>query len=617
MANPRRLKHKFRNDAPREERRRKGVHDLRLDFTDRWGVVIDLTALDDRPALAYALTSALLDFCEPDGTIKRLQTFKTYENIIKCYFWQFLSAYEAQIGSHILRPQDINYFTLHSFIDWLHQKKLRGRNAYLIYLTIARIFKHLRETYPEFFDEALDIPQYPRRGVAESIIHRAPYSDREVREIELAARKDIQATILRLQCGAELLSIGRDPRSDSSWSNKENLVWYVNNELGGQYLTNQELRVAGHKKLTDVFLRLLPGSKREVYSYLYPLIPDLISPLILICLKAGFNPEPAIDLRRSCLKSVPTPGKIGIVVTKYRGGAGGANTYMRVVDDRTPLGVGRVVRAFLRFTEPCLRFLPANDRDYLWAGLQPTWGRGFQHLKDSRFISKEVRKFASRAGLIGDDGQPLKLQLSRLRTTWMTKRYRDGGNLAAISKDAKHKQVRTTEGYVNNEQTLSIHEQTIADGLYDFYDNIRGKILTQSPDSAEQIMHAAQLIETTIERAESMLRGEQDTFISTCKDFYNRPGGPTNTPCDRPWACFTCKNAYWTSQTLPRLIRFLDFIIEQRSLLTAGDWKAKFGLPYEVITKYILPAFPPKVVNDARLTSKAEQFIVSLNLKAV
>jgi hypothetical protein len=446
--------------------------------------------------------------------------------------------------------------------------------------------------------------------------HRAPYSKGEAHEIERAALKEIRATILRLKQGTELLSRGKDPRVEGCWDNVEDILWYIKNVLGGRYLVRGELKNAGHEKLEYAIYWCANRTKRDIYQYLYPLLADLIPPLVLICLKTGLNPQPAIDLLRNCLKPVPHPGKIGLIATKHRTGGTGPKTFMKIVDSRSSLGPGEIIRTFMGLTGACLPFIPVEDRNYLWVGLKLRSLRPFQHL-DVQKVKLEVKRFAARNGLIGDDGQPLQLQLARLRHTWMTKRYKAAGNLAAVSRDANHQQASTTRDYIDNEQTLPIHEQTIADALHDFFNSIRGRVIKQQPDESDQVADVASLTETTEEKARSMLRGEQDTFISTCKDFYNRPGGPADTPCDRPWSCFTCKNAYWTSRTLPRLLRFLDFIVEQRGLLAAEDWREKFGVPYQAITEYILPAFPEAVVNEARLQSDQVAFTIPFSLKVV
>ena len=618
MANPTRLKHEFIDDSAREQSRRKCVADLVLDFTDRWGAgaIIDLTPLNDRLDLARSFALALFDFCEPGGTVKRFLTIHAYYAAIKIYFWPFLSDYESRGNPRVLKPQDVGTSTLQEFIDWLRQSKLGEHHSYVQYLTVARILSHLSEAYPELMAEGFEAPRYPLRGVWKSVAHRAPYSDREALEIERASLKEMRATVLRLQQGTELLRLGKDPRGHGSWNNVADILWYIKNVLGGRYLTAGEYKNDGHEELRYAIYRRTRLTKRDIYSYLYPLLPELIPPLILICLKTGLNPQPATELRRNCLKSVPDPGKIGLIATKHRGGGTGPKTFMKIVDDRSSLGPGGIIRTFMGLTDACLPLLPAEDRDYLWVALNLKSSLPFCRLK-AHELRKRVRSFAARNDLIGDDGQPLQLQLPRLRTTWLTKRYKAAGNLAAVSREANHRQTRTTRGYIDNEHTLPIHEQTIAEALHDFFNSVRGRVITQQADRPDQVAHVARLTETTEEKALAMLRGEQDTFISTCRDFYNRPGGPADTPCDRSWSCFTCKNAYWTSRTLPRLLRFLDFIVEQRGLLTAEDWREKFGVPYEAITEHILPAFPKAVVSEARLQAEQVAFTVPFSLKVV
>lgn len=617
MADLTRLKLNFDDDAPREEVRRSQVSGLRLDFTDRWGTdaVVDLTVLNDRPGLAYAVALALSDLCEPDGTIKRLQTVKSYAGIIKAYLWPFLSSLEAQGSSPILNSQDIKTTTLRLFMNWLCQGSLGRWSSYMFYIAVTRILTHLRDVHPELVDSALEIPLFPSRGIARTIKHYEPYSDREVAEIERAARDEIRKTVQRLKLGAELLSTGRDPRTDNAWHDMANVLWFIKNELGGRYYTRAEM-MASHRKLYYA-LTNIHCSIKEVYGYLYPLTSDLIPPLILVCLKTGINPQPALDLLRDCLKAVPSNGKAGITYTKYRPGPA-PKTRMRIVDSRSSFGPGEIIRLFLRLTEECLQFVPEPKRNYLWLSLQTgtSAALAFQHLP-FRTVSKEVKRFVSRNGLSDDNGKPFNLRLARLRTTWLTRRYKAAGRLADVRRDAEHERTQTTKGYVDNRQTLALHEQTIADALQDSYDSIFGKVFTQNPDSPEEVAAVAEKLRTTPERAESILRGEQDVFVATCKDFYNRPGGQPDTPCDRAWACFTCKNACWTSKTLPRLINFYDFITRQRRLLTAKDWEAKFGLPYTAITRYILPAFPPDFVDAARAAAQSEPIVIPISLRTI
>ena len=53
-------------------------------------------------------------------------------------------------------------------------------------------------------------------------------------------------------------------------------------------------------------------------------------------------------------------------------------------------------------------------------------------------------------------------------------------------------------------------------------------------------------------------------------------------------------------------ISSLNFILEQRTLLGAQDWEAKFGHVHERITRQILPYFSQEVMAVARQALKAD-----------
>lgn len=616
MAKPNRLKLKFCDDSGREETRREHVTGLRLDFTSRWGqdAVINLGHLADRPAFAKAIAKALAGMSEPDGTIKKLITLVSYVRIINCYLWPFLSHLEDQ-DQPIQDTTCVSTATLRSLIEWLRLKDIRERTAYCTYLCIARLFTYLINNYPETVSPNLDVPMYPGRHLKMTVVHREPYSPREASEIERAASSEISKTLARLRRGTELRLTGSDPRI-AGWHSEANLLWYVENVLGKKYLSKKELEEGRHW----VFLKAIEKNSAnlsDIYKYIYPTIGDLVPLIVLLTLKTGLNPQSIFDLGRNCLKAVPAPGKISIIYTKHRPGPK-PNILNKIVDNRAPLGAGGIIRTALKLTEPCVPQVSEEFRNYLFIGLMVSRGTsGFRRPRDSKDIKHELNNFSARNLLQDDEGLPLRLNLSRLRPTYLTKRYKAAGYLSDVRAEAKHKKARTTRGYIDNTQTKAIHEQTIIEGLQDFYNAVSGTVLTQSPEDPKQVAQAAELLGVSSEHAEAVLRGEQDVFIAACKDFYNRPGGVSNAPCDRPWACFTCQNACWTRGTLPRLISFYDFIVGQRHSLTAADWKAKFGLPYAIITEHILPAFPAESVEAARAAASTDKLIVPISLKTV
>lgn len=126
---------------------------------------------------------------------------------------------------------------------------------------------------------------------------------------------------------------------------------------------------------------------------------------------------------------------------------------------------------------------------------------------------------------------------------------------------------------------------------------------------------AAKVLGTDKETAEQVLRGEQDVFFASCKDFYNRPGGQPNTPCDKPWGCFLCSNAIITLHVLPRVVAFRDFMLEEHGKLSTEDWNAKFGEVWNVLTHDVLSKFSPEAISEATRLARDEVLYIPLALR--
>jgi hypothetical protein len=620
MADPTRRKTQFVKDDAQETQidRIVGLH---LDFSNRWGAKgrVDLTKLNERPELAQAMAQAIADFCQPDGPIKRSATIRGYIEPVHSYFWVFLKSEEANGHAPFLESQDIKTETLNDFGNWLEQN-VKQTTAGIMYDAVARIFIHLKESYPQLVDAELDPPRGKFRQRHRVVIHRPSYSARESSKIIKAARAKVLSIVTRLDRERkDFLEKGTDPRlTKEGWKPIENALWYIQNVLDGRYVTWKELRNgdSDYVPLLNVLRSCQFYTKKQIYSYLFPSPDDLMPFMILLGMKTGLNVQSLLDLRRDCLKPALAEGKIQITYSKFKTGPT-HKIHQKIFSDRSMFDPGAIVRMVLKLTESCLPFVPESDREYLWLYLlHDNGGTGFRRA-DEDLCHRKARQFAELQELTDDDGKPLTLNLSRLRPTQLTSRYKAAGNLAAVSRDAKHVDPNTSVGYVDNKETHQIHEQTAADVIQEFHDEVRGKVFLQSPDEPEQVEQVATILEVSKEKASAILQGKQDVFVAACKDFYNRPGGKPNTACDRPWACFGCRNACWTTRTLPRLVRFYDFIVEQRSLLNAEDWKNKFGFPYGVITWHIFPAFPPDSIEVARFSAAKEPFFVPLHFRTI
>lgn len=622
MADPTRIKCEFKDDSSETEQRVRHIAGLTLDFTRRWGpkAILDLGIFNDRLQLGRAFSLALSEMCAPGGEINRWLTARRYGQSLKNDFHRFLLEDEQNGQSRVSKPQDLTTDLLERYYAWLKNKELSLDSLSKRYGNVKCPIEHLKGRHPELISFDLHIPRGRERNSHHSSSSREPYSDLEVKEFEVAAREAVRKSIYRLTKEIEdLLVNGKDPDTvNDGWRSKENALWYVDSKLGRRYISGNEMKKSGHNKLNNC-LRLseYTYSRREIYSYFYPSVDDLAPLISLLALKTGFNPQVILDLKRDCLRDSPEKKRIEVNFTKYRNGEKPLVT-RQSFPNRSEFDPGGIIRSVLKITEPILPFVSEADRNYLWLFLL-TKGNdvGFHRLSSYVTLAQVTNRFSRTSNLTDDDGNSLSLNVSRMRPTRLTKRYKASGNLALVSKSARHASKSTTIPYIDNVATRHLHEQTTSEGIQDFYDAVKGRVLIQSPEDEAQIEQAANELAVTAERASGILRGEQDVFVAACKDFYNRPGGKPNTPCDRPFACFTCKNACWTSSTLPRLIRFKDFVTTQREFLTAEDWEGKFGHAYRITTEVILPAFPPEVVALAAVAAPSEPFYLPVSMKTL
>ena len=66
------------------------------------------------------------------------------------------------------------------------------------------------------------------------------------------------------------------------------------------------------------------------------------------------------------------------------------------------------------------------------------------------------------------------------------------------------------------------------------------------------------------------------------------------------WGCLECRNGVITTRKLPALMAFLDFVVDQRKVLSEADWQVKFGRVHYRISAQILPQFSKTDLDAAR-----------------
>ncbi|KOX56244.1 hypothetical protein ADL19_11290 [Streptomyces purpurogeneiscleroticus] len=312
---------------------------------------------------------------------------------------------------------------------------------------------------------------------------------------------------------------------------------------------------------------------------------DLAAFLALLSLETGMEMECLIRLKADCLRN-PTKGYVEIEYYKRR--ARGSEWKRLRVRDGSSATPGGLVRMAIALTERARRHSGSDRLWVLWTidGLRPANEEGGQG----------IAAFVEHYHLIDDDGAPLRLRLSRLRKTYKAEWYRrTNGQLEQFA--VGHSIGVAARHYADIPALRHVHEQTLADAFHDALDAAL-KPRIDASEREDLVVEWQELPPAT---------DEQDVWLARCGSFYESPFTEAGKPCPTPfWGCLECENAVITERKLPALIAFQSFMADQRTVLDAGEWSIKFGRPWHRITKQILPAFAPQVVEAARARIDAE-----------
>lgn len=455
-----------------------------------------------------------------------------------------------------------------------------------------------------------------------------PYTAGEALDIESACREHIRALIARLDKGQELLRQGIDPRGrpssdpntgrfmkmepeDKAWNQLPNLLWYVVNVMDGQFIKYSGRGGTGHSSFNNATNGAYKGPyrKTDVFCHLYPLAEDLIPFIILFAKSVGLNESSILGLRRDCLQEID-----GQYVLWFRKARGSAGLYRKIIPTEGQFSPVALLKVLHEITAPLVRYAKPEFQELLFLGFTVK-GQGREPVKpiDPVYIKAQMNRaggWCTKNNLMDAHGRQIRISLRRFRVYYLSLRYKKHGQLSKVSRDAAHTLAQTTVSYVANASTKHIHERSVEAGIRAAREVAKPTVVvSDSPDEASQAIGASKT------KTERVLRGEQDVFFAACRDFYNRPGGEENVPCDKPWNCLTCPNAIVTRHLLPRVLAFRDFMAEQRKELEPDDWALKFSEAWQVVHEDILPKFSAETIEEAERYAASERLYIPLSIR--
>lgn len=316
--------------------------------------------------------------------------------------------------------------------------------------------------------------------------------------------------------------------------------------------------------------------------------------LLAVAIRTGANPTPLLEASRDCLRDHAfMPNMMLMELFKRRGNATKLLQlrYSKAHDGSLAVpmdGVALLRKALLLSESLVVTARPEHkDRVWLYRADRSTIAGKVTVLKGS-LVAYGIAALIERHGLKADDGQPLRLNLSRLRKTLEHRLWAlSGGDLIATAALMGHDPKTADIHYLACTQQMRENATFVGEALPDIYDHG----LTGSTDR----------------KVIPILPGKSPT--GRCKDPYHGDKAPKNgEPCDDFFSCFACKSyaVVGSFEDLHRLFSFYWFLEREMNHARTEVWRAEFRNTITLIDRFTADKFDADLVAAAKERARAD-----------
>jgi hypothetical protein len=529
-----------------------------------WDVTDFPVPLPVRLHLAQCLAAA----AGPRGTHRSTATVKGGYGVLRRFANLLAQAENTPQTPHDLKPAHLAAFRLRYASNQRSVGMLRS------------LLRRRKDAYSEPFRVALATANVSHAHEGTDL---ASYSTKELRLLLGHARNDVRAARNRIRKNVahleRWLGGGIDRESDPQ-------AWHLGSLLEEMARTGDIPRFPrggpNYKRLTKCGVGVGAG------HLLFLKAEEVISLIVLLVALSSHNVEPlsraTVEYHRT--DAGDNPRTVIVDLLKPRRGKHRAHMQVplrAVIPDWLPApgagftlgrkellsGLGVYLLA-VELTEPARR-LAGSDQLFCWlAGTGNGIGRGIR----TRTPVDAVSRWSDRAGLVGDDGEPLRLDWRRIRLTSVQSR---------------------NEPVAHRRQTLN-HQYLIKDrGDLARYQRIVAATLEERVAAARETTRLAYLtvedlaearrdpeavaarLSVSVRTLEAVLGGRLDTVLAACKDNENGPYTP-GRPCQASFMlCTDCECAVSLPRHLPVQVAAHDALLGRRDETNPLEWAERYG----------------------------------------
>jgi hypothetical protein len=438
--------------------------------------------------------------------------------------------------------------------------------------------------------EVLDFVFQRVEGVAFSAT--TGYSDNELRQVITAARADVVCLRDRLRSGHALAARAQHDTSGLTAEQQHEARVLAGIAAAGK------VPWPGHDRVRSWSARL------EVAGRLFVTRADMCPLMVLLVALTGRSPD--------ALKELPAEHRllgneaVELVLVKRRRGPG--RWQETVTWEIGPPGrelhhPGGFYLLLHELMAPGRQF---SGSPLVWSVWRNAPGDAPEHVSPfARSLTMSLLRpgWDAARGLIGDDGQPLHIDLRRVKTSIEVRRTRQlGGHLPSAART--NTMPVLFRNYLRGDPTVrDWAEQVVGEAVADAEKQAlaaRSRAMRQAGGGP-----VVAGIRGRPFRAGDHGNDEQELEAeavegpwSACSDPQAHPA--TGRPCQVSLLdCLHCGNCVISTAHLPRLVALAEALASRRQKLAEDDWWQRYGPAWAAIRHDILPRFTPAQVSQA------------------
>jgi len=312
--------------------------------------------------------------------------------------------------------------------------------------------------------------------------------------------------------------------------------------------------------------------------------------ILLIALRTGINAQPLLDLHLDSLKSSVLDGRTSLSICKNRGYSS-QNIDVSETEVSNVELTKRVVSLFkeVQALTESLRLNASEELSQdLWLIRDKIDSTKTLSVKFTSSVYTAIKAFAISHNLRSDQGEPLNLNLRRMRPTFAHALLRiNGGDLRDLQRRLNHKNITTTMGYLDPEQDefkSSFKHQGLVMQLW-----VKGVAGISETEIAEKL-------NITIDEAKKVISGANSMLVGSCKNPLDSPFNKNSeSACTNFMACFRCPNQIIMQDDLHKVFSFYWYLLKKKPMISDKAWEKAYAWIIRIIDEDIVPQIDPKL----------------------